>query len=276
MDKEIVIVVHNETAAYEVAKALKALDGEGSIELYASTVVFKTDSGTLTIEDEHRLRAPRAAALAVSTGALLGLLGGPIALAAGVTAGVAAGAAVAGAAVGGSVGGAAAIGGDLTYSGFAGEFVRAVAASLLPGSYAVFASVSEDWTAPIDTAIQPYGPVVFRYATDDVVVAQIKADWQSMNDELDHIEVEIDKAVGDEKAKLVMKRDELRGKQRAERDKLEARVHKLQESWDAKIASMKAKAQMGEARAAARHAEHARKLSQFAATQKKAFHDLFA
>ena len=272
MDKEIVIVVPNETAGYEVVKALKALDDEGSIELYASTVIFKADNGTFTVKDDHRLRAPRAAALAVSTGALLGLLGGPIALAAGATAGAAAGAAAAGAAVGG----AAAIGGDLTYSGFAGELVRTVAASLQPGSYAVLASVSEDWTVPVDSAIAPYGTAVFRQATDDVVVAQIKADWQSMNDELDHIEAEIDKAVGDEKTKLMAKRDELRMKQKAEREKLEARVRKLRESWDAKIASVKAKADMAEARAAARHAEHARKLSQFAAAQKKALHDLFA
>jgi uncharacterized membrane protein len=276
MDKEIVIVVPNETAGYEVVKALKALDDEGSIELYASTVIFKADNGTFTVKDEHRLRAPRAAALAVSTGALLGLLGGPIALAAGATAGAAAGAAAAGAAVGGTVGGAAAIGGDLTYSGFAGEFVRTVAASLQPGSYAVLASVSEDWTVPVDSAIAPYGTVVFRQATDDVIVAQIKADWQSMNDELDDIEAEIDKAVGDEQSRLMAKRDELCMKQKAEREKVEARARKLQESWDAKIANVKAKADMAEARAAARHAEHARKLSQFAAAQKKALHDLFA
>jgi hypothetical protein len=33
MDKEIVIVVPTEAAAYEVVKSLKALDDEGSIEL---------------------------------------------------------------------------------------------------------------------------------------------------------------------------------------------------------------------------------------------------
>ena len=42
------------------------------------------------------------------------------------------------------------------------------------------------------------------------------------------------------------------------------------------MASMKAKAGKAEARAEARHAEHAQKLSQFAAAQKKAFHNLFA
>ncbi len=41
MDKEIVIVVPTEDAAYRVVQALGALDDEGSIELYASAVVTK-------------------------------------------------------------------------------------------------------------------------------------------------------------------------------------------------------------------------------------------
>lgn len=276
MDKELVIVVSNEAAAYEVVKALRALDAEGSIELYASTVVYKAENGTFSVKGEQRLRAPRIAALTASTGALLGLLGGPIALAAGATAGAAAGAAAVGAAVGGTAGAAASISGDLSYSGFVGEFLQSIAASLQPGSYAVLASVAEDWTVPIDTAVAPWGAVVFRQATDSVVMAQIKAEWQSMNDELDHIEAEIDSAVGGEKAKLMAMRDELRVKHAAERDKLEARARALQASWDAKIADMEAKVEVAGARAAARHAEHARKLSEFAAVQKKAFHDLLA
>ncbi|HXX67135.1 MAG TPA: DUF1269 domain-containing protein [Polyangiaceae bacterium] len=257
MDKEIVIVVPNETAAYEVVKALKGLDDEGSIELYASTVVVKSPDGTLTVKDAHGLRPPWAAAVGMATGALIGLLAGPV--------GVAAGAAV---------GGAAGLGGDLTYSGFAGEFVYGVAAKLQPGSYAVFASVWEDWTVPIDTAAAPYGGVVFRQATDDVVTAQIKADWQATKDDAAHLEAEITKAAGDTKTKLQAKRDELRKKEAAQRERLLKRVQRLQESWDAKIASAKSKAEAGKAEAKARHEHHAQKLSRFAATQKQAFHDL--
>jgi len=50
MDKEIVIIVSNETAAYEGVRSPKALDDEGSIELYASTVVTKSPSGVMTIQ----------------------------------------------------------------------------------------------------------------------------------------------------------------------------------------------------------------------------------
>ncbi|GMV16085.1 MAG: hypothetical protein AMXMBFR56_43090 [Polyangiaceae bacterium] len=275
MDKEILVVVSSEAAAYEVVRAFEALDREGTIELHSFTVTFKADSGTFTAKEERRLRSPGTVALATSTGALLGLLGGPIALAAGATAGAAAAAAAAGVAVGGTMGGTAAVGGDLTYSEFASELLRPVVASLKPGSYVVAASIYEDSTGPVDAAVAPHGTVVFRQATDDVVVAGIKADWQAMNDALDRIEAEIDRSVGEEKAKLLAKRDELLMEQNAGRAALEARVRLLQESWDHEIANVKAKADAAEARAAARHAEHARKLSRFVATQKRALHDLF-
>jgi len=259
MDREIVIVVPNEVAAYDVVKALKGLDDQGAIELYSATVVMKSDTGTLTVKQTHDTRGPWAAALGVSTGALLGLLAGPI-----------------GAVAGATVGGAALLGGELAYTGFAGDFVHAVESKLQPGAYAVCASLWEDWTVPVDVAMAPYGAIVFRQATDDVVAAQIRADWQATKDELNHLDSEIAQAADAEKTKLHAKRDELRQRQTAQREKLQKRVHKLQDSWDAQIASIKAKADAAKANAKARHEQHAEKLSRFAATQKKAFHDLFA
>ena len=51
MDKELVILVPTEAAAYEVVRSLKGLDDQGSIELYSSTVVMKTASGSLTVKE---------------------------------------------------------------------------------------------------------------------------------------------------------------------------------------------------------------------------------
>jgi len=259
MDRQIVIVVPSETAAYGVVKALKALDQEGSIELFTATVVVKGASGLSMIEDTHHLRAPWAAALGASTGALIGLLAGPV-----------------GAAVGAVVGGTAALGGELAYSGFAGDFVYDVAAQLKPGSYAVCASVYEDWTVPIDSATAPFGALVFRQATDDVVLAQMRAGWQAIKDDQAHLEAEIEQAVGEQKAMLEAKREELRRKEAAQREKLRARAQKMKETWDAEIASTKAKAEHAKAEAKARHEKHVQKLSRFAAEQKKAFSELFA
>jgi uncharacterized membrane protein len=260
MDKELVIVVPNEAAAYEVVKALKGLDEEGSIELYSSTVVVKSANGPVTVKDTPRhLRGPWTTALGVSTGALLGLLAGP-----------------AGAAAGAVIGGAAAIGGDLAYSGFAGDFVHDIAANLQAGSYAVCASLWEDWTVPVDLATAPFGAVVFRQATDDVVAAQIGAEWQATKDDVAHLEAEISRAAGDQRVKLEARRDELRKRLAAQREKLQNRVSKLQESRDARIASIRAKVETARSDVRARHQQHVEKLSHFAAAQRQAFHELLA
>ena len=155
MDKEIVIVVPTEASAYQVVKALSVLDAEGSIELYASAVVEKRADGAVDIKDTRRRNGPWGTALGLSTGALIGLLAGPV-----------------GAAVGATIGGAAGLGGDLAYSGFQGDFVHEVSSRLEPGTYAVCASISEDWTEPVDAAIRPLGGTILRQATDDLVVAQ--------------------------------------------------------------------------------------------------------
>jgi len=259
MDKEIVIVVPTEAAAYEVVKALKALDDEGSIELYSSTVIAKKADGAMEIKDTRHLRGAWGTALGLSTGALIGLLAGPL-----------------GAAMGAAIGGAAGLGGDLAYSGFAGDFVHDVSARLQPGGVAVCASVWEDWTVPIDVAVSPLGATVFRQATDDVVVAQIRADMQALGEERAHLEGEIAKATGEAKAKLEARRTELRAKEGGQRERLQKRASKLEEGWEAKIASIKEKAAAAKADAKARHQQHVDKLARFAAAQKESFHQLFA
>ncbi len=259
MDREIVIVVPSEKAAYEVISTLKKLDDEGSIELYSSSVITKSKSGFELIEDSRHVHAPLGTALGMSTGALIGLLGGP-----------------AGVAIGVAIGGAAGLGGDLAYSGFAGDFVHDVSARLPEGGYAVVASVWEDWTVPVDVAMAPYGGVVFRQATDDVVIAQIRADMQALKDEEAHVDAEIARAAGDAKAKLVAKKNELQAKQTAQREKMRARANKLEDSWHARIESIKEKNKAAKAEAKHRHEQHAEKLSRFAALQKQSFRELFS
>jgi uncharacterized membrane protein len=257
MDKEIVIIVPTEQAAYEVVKTLKALDDEGSIELYAATVVAKTGDGAVQVKDSRSV-PPWGTALGISTGALIGLLAGPV-----------------GAAVGAAVGGAAGLGGDLAYSGFAGDFVREVSARMEPGSTAVCASIWEDWPVPVEVAVAPYGAIVFRQATDDVIVAQIRAEMQSLKEAEVHLEAQIAQAKGEAKAKLEAKRVELRARQAAQRERLQSRARQLQESWDARLASVKEKAGTAKAEAKVRHQQHVEKLDRFVSLQKQSFRELF-
>lgn len=259
MDRGIVIVVPTETGAYEVLKALKGLDVEGSIELYSSSVIGKTADGAVNVKDTGHLHLPWGTALGASTGALIGLLAGPV-----------------GAAMGAAIGGAAGLGGDLAYSGFAGDFVQDVAARLKPGSYAVCANVWEDWSVPVDVAVAPFDGVVFRQGTDDIVVAQIRADVQALKEEEAHLETELARADSATKAKLEARRAELRAKHLAQRERLQKRANQLQESWEAKMASIEAKASKARDSAKARHQQHLDKLGRFATLQKESFQQLFA
>jgi uncharacterized membrane protein len=253
VDKELVIVVPGEAAAHEVVMALEGLDAQGLVELYSSTIVVKDASGTLAVKHTRDLGGTWATPLGLSTGALLGLLGGLI----------------------GAFAGAEDLGSDLAYSGFALDFVHDVAQSLKPGSYAVCASLWEDWTGPVDDSTEPFGAVVFRQAPDEVAVAQTRTQWQVAREELAHLEAEIERAAGDQKAMLEARRGDLRAKQEELREYLLGRGAKLQEIWGARIASIEAKLPTAKAEARARHEQHAAKLSRFAAAQLAAFHDLF-
>ena len=259
MDKELVIIVPNEESAYQVVRTLKALDDEGSIELYLANVITKTPSGVKRIEESRHIHPPLSAALGATTGALIGFLGGPV-----------------GAAVGAAIGGAVGLGGDLAYTGIASDFVYEVANRLPVGGCAVIASVWEDWAVPVDVAMQPYGGAVLRQTTDDVVIAQIRADMQALEDETAHLEAEIAKASGDAKAKLLAQRDALRAKQTAQRERLRARANKLEAEWNARIESIKQKNKAAKVEAKQRHELHAQKLARFADAQKQSFRDLFS
>jgi uncharacterized membrane protein len=259
MDTELVICVSSEAEAYQVTKALRALDDSGVIELYSATILAKTESGTVKIKDRHHTRAPWGTVLGVTSGALIGLLGGPV-----------------GVAVGAAVGGAAGLGGDLAYSGFAGDFVQDVGSKLQPGSFAVCASIWEDWRLPVDQELALLGAVVYRQATDDVITAQIRADWQQLKDEEAQLEAELKRASGKEKERLEAHREEVRARIATQRDRLKQRARELEEGWSAKVASIKAKAETAQADAKQRHEQHAEKLSRFAAAQKSAFRQLFA
>jgi uncharacterized membrane protein len=259
MDKELVIIVPDEKAAYQMQKALSALDDDGTIELYASTVVTKRSDGTIDTINAKDNPVSWGTALGLSSGALLGLLAGP--------AGVALGAAV-----GGSIG----LTTDLAVSGFSGDFVYDAGQKLQPGRYAVCASIWEDWSIPVDVAVAAVGGHVMRQSTEDLVSAQLRAEEQSMKDEWAHFEAEVASSKGEAKAKLEARRNELKAKHAARREELRARAAKLQSRWDAKIASIDSKTERAQADAKARHRRHHDKLAQFAATQKAAFKELFA
>ena len=256
MDRDIVVVVQTEEAAYQALRALRQLDAEGSIELHAAVIVSKESDGQVKLRDK-RDTFGWGTLLGMSTGALVGLLGGPVGMEAGMLAG-----------------GGAGLSGDIAYSGFSVDFVRRVGDRLMPGMCAVIAHAYEDWTVPVDSAVAAFGGIVFRQSSADVAEAQLKSDMQALQEEQDHVEEEIARSAGQVKFDLEASREQLIEAQAQTRAKVEASVKTMQQRLDEEIASIQKKVSTSKAEAKLRHQRHVDKLSRFAASQKNAFQQL--
>jgi len=222
MDKMLVVVFSNESAAYEGSKALSALDEEGSIVLYANAVIAKDAAGKVAVKQEAD-KGPLGTTVGLLTGTLVGLIGGPV-----------------GAAVGAYVG---SVGGgmfDLTRAGVASDFVDEVARSLKPGKVAVVAEFNEEWVTPVDTRMEALGGEVLRRARTEVVDAQIASEQEAMGEEIAEMKAEAAKATGEAKARMQKRIDaaksRLKGLQSraknshdAERQQMEAKLRVLQD-----------------------------------------------
>ena len=90
MYKMLAVVFNDEKSAYEGVRALKELNSEGSIDVFAGAVLQKDAQGwvaTKKVDSDFPIQTFAGTAM----GALIGLLGGPAGVAVGSAAGVAAG-----------------------------------------------------------------------------------------------------------------------------------------------------------------------------------------
>jgi uncharacterized membrane protein len=139
MDRMLVVVFDNESKAYEGKQALLQLDGEGSISVYAYSVLAKGADGAATIKQGDDT-GPLGTLLGTSLGSLIGLLGGPAGMAVGAAAGM--------------MGGATA---DLDNARIGADFIDDVNKVLTPNRVALVAEIEEDWTTPVDTRMEAIG-----------------------------------------------------------------------------------------------------------------------
>ena len=91
MERMLVVIFDNEKKAYEGASALRELEREGGLAVYAGAVVVKNADGTSTPKQVDDLN-PVATLVGSSVGALVGLLGGPVGVAIGAASGLTLGA----------------------------------------------------------------------------------------------------------------------------------------------------------------------------------------
>jgi uncharacterized membrane protein len=224
MDRMLVVVFGDQSAAYKGKEALQLLDGEGIIKLYAYAVVAKNADGTSTVKQSDD-SSPMGMLAGTSLGSLIGLLGGPVGLAIGAGVGFLTGAAA-----------------DIDNARVGTDFVDDVTKVLLPGRVAVVAQVDEEWTTPVDTRMEPLGGLVFRRALSDVQdtvndeeVAGIKADIAQMKAE--HAQ-----AHADRKAKIQEKINQLDSKLQARLQLAKDRRQAAEREAQAKVKVLKAKA----------------------------------
>ena len=234
MKRMLVVVFENESKAYEGTKALRQLDLDGRITVYAHAVVAKNPDGAV-IERKRDDQGPYGLLVGTALGALLGVLGGP-----------------AGVGIGGTVGLVAGSVADL-YNAMVGEdFIDEVTKALSPNRAAVVAEIDEDSTDPVDSRMQAIGGRVFRRALSEVKqtiedehIAAIKADLAQMKAE--HAQ-----ARADRKARLQKKIIQLESRLQAQLQKAKERREATEREARAKVESLQKKAAAAKANAAAK------------------------
>jgi len=224
MEKMLVAVFDNEPKTYKGSRALNELDAEGSITIYAESVIKKNADGSVSVmqtEGDFPVRTVGGTAI----GSLLGLLGGPVGLGIGAIAG----------ALAGSIG-------DLYVAGVNADFLDDVSATLTPGKCAVVADVSEEWVTPVDSRIEAVGGVVFRSPKSTVEDDQRARDVAELKDEIAQLKAEHAKARADRKAKLQARIDGLKAKLQEKLDQAKQRSVQIQSETEAKVKALQQRA----------------------------------
>jgi len=220
MEKMLVIVFDDETKAYEGSRALAELDQEGSIAIYAESVIQKRKDGSVDLK-ETEAEFPVGVIGGTAIGSLIGLLGGPIGLGLGAAFGATAGAI-----------------GDLYTAGVDEDFLADVAAQLTPGKFAVLADISEEWVTPLDTKMEKIGGVVIRTAKQHFEeerrareIAAIRADIAQLKAEQAHVRAE-------RKAEIQARIDHLNHKLEKKLDDAKKRSEQIKQETDAKLKAL--------------------------------------
>lgn len=236
MNKMLVVVFDNEPKASAGLNALRELDRNGDITLFATAVVSKDANGKLSIKQAAD-QGPVGAATGLFAGSLIGLLGGPVVMA--VTAGV------------GMVTGLVF---DVSQDDTNITFVGEVSAALTKGQTAIIAEIDEAWTVPLDIRFQSIGGIVLRRLRDEVAedqlmreAAAIRAEFNAMKEELKETkeagEAKINTAIAQLKAKAAFTIEQIEQKMAESKSQFDAKVNKMEEQMKHAGETKKAKLQ---------------------------------
>ena len=224
MDRILVVIFSDASKTFEGRDALKGLDEEDLITLFAYAIITKTPDGKVVVNEEKD-RVGLKTVAGTSLGSLIGLLGGPVGFGIGAVAGFLTGLIA-----------------DLDNAHVSTDFVDDVSRELTPGKFALVAEINEDWTRWLDLRMTELGGVVYRYAPSDVKHSSHEAEIAAMKADLATLKAEQEEARADRKAKLYQKINQLETKiqQHLEKEKMRRRESELRAK--AKSEMLKAKA----------------------------------
>jgi uncharacterized membrane protein len=145
-DQIIVATFTNPNAAYDAAKALKALTDKGVVDFKAKAgvMVKKDDRGNVSLL-ESKERPLWGTGLGTAAGALIGLIAG-----------------APGAALGAALGATSGLTSDAVMAALDDDFVNSVTHDMLPGTTAIIVEADEKSTRPVDDIVKVGGGHVYR------------------------------------------------------------------------------------------------------------------
>lgn len=166
MNNYVAIVFNSDEKAYEGLHTLWNLDSTGDITVRGAAVIHRDKFGHVDVATKDTDPGMRTI-VGAGLGALLGALAGPIGSAMGI-AGAASVAAGSAAGIGAAAGGVTGLTADAVKAGEHEEAAYESGFVMNAGQSAVIAEVSEDWTTPLDTAVNRLGGVIYRRPNSDV------------------------------------------------------------------------------------------------------------
>jgi uncharacterized membrane protein len=220
-NKILVSVFDSERTAFEGLTALKDLHRDGDITLYASTVIAKDASGSVSVRQAAD-NGPIGTLVGMVTGGLVGLLGGPV-----------------GVAVGAYIGGFGGLMYDLFKVGVNTDFVDEVSTSLTPSKAAVVADIDETWVTPIDTRLGALGGTTFRRVPGEVADAELVRETDTARMELEHLRAELRETSSEAKANVEKAIDAQRRKLEALDDRIAKTLDQQKAEFEARLATLR-------------------------------------
>lgn len=224
MDRILVVVFSEPDKAFEARDALKGLDHEDVLALYAYAIITKTPDGKVVVNEEKD-RVGLKTVAGSSLGSLIGLLGGPVGFGIGAVAGFLTGLIA-----------------DLDNARVSTDFIDDVSRELTPGKFALVAEIDEDWTSWVDLRMAELDGMVYRSSVSNVTHAERSADIAGMKADLARLKAEHEEARADRKIKLYEKINQLDTKIQEHLEKEKKRREESDLRAKAKAEMLKAKA----------------------------------